>query len=99
FLAEVCRDWEAATRPASEQGIRVVNLRFGIVLTHRGGALGKMLPAFRLGLGGKLGRGQHYWSWIAMDDLLAIIHHVLITEVFHGPINAVSPHSVTNAEF
>jgi len=99
FLADVCREWEAATQPAADQGIRVVNLRTGIVLTSRGGALGKMLPAFRLGLGGKLGQGQQCWSWIALDDLLGAIHHILQDNRLRGPVNAVSPHPVTNAEF
>jgi len=99
FLAELCRDWEAATRPAANSGIRVVNLRLGVVLSAKGGALRKMLPAFRLGLGGKLGNGRQYWSWIAIDDLLSIIRYVLSNERFSGPINAVSPHPVTNAEF
>ena len=99
FLAELCRDWEPATRPAANSGIRVVNLRLGVVLSAKGGALRKMLPAFRLGLGGKLGNGRQYWSWIAIDDLLSIIRYVLSNERFSGPINAVSPHPVTNAEF
>src|SRR5947207_991627 len=99
FLAEVCRDWEAATELASRNGIRVVNLRFGIVLSGRGGALKKMLPAFRLGLGGKLGDGQQYWSWIAIDDLLALVDSALNTEALRGPVNAVSPQPVRNAEF
>lgn len=99
FLAEVCRDWEAATEPASALGIRVVNLRLGIVLAPRGGALGKMLPAFRLGLGGRFGRGLQYWSWIALDDLLSIIRHLLLNTQIKGPVNAVSPHPVRNLEF
>jgi len=99
FLAEVCRDWEAATLPASQHGIRVVNLRLGIVLTPRGGALGKMLPAFRLGLGGKLGSGRHYWSWIGLQDLLNIFQHMLANKSLAGPVNAVSPNPATNQEF
>jgi len=99
FLAEVCRDWEDATRPAAAHGIRVVNLRFGIVLTPQGGALGKMLPIFRLGLGGKLGHGRQYLSWVVIDDLLAIIHYVLTRDNRAGPVNVVSPHPITNAEF
>ena len=99
FLAEVCRDWEAATHSTAEYGIRVVNLRLGIVLAAQGGALKKMLPAFRLGLGGRMGQGRQYWSWIAMDDLLAIIRRLLHDEALHGPVNAVSPHPVTNEDF
>jgi uncharacterized protein (TIGR01777 family) len=99
FLAEVCREWEAATQPASQQGVRVVNLRLGIVLTAKGGALGKMLRPFRLGLGGKLGNGEQYWSWVTMDDLLAIIRHILANDGLSGPVNAVSPGPITNAEF
>ena len=99
FLAQVCQEWEAAAQPAAKHGIRVVNLRLGIVLTSKGGALGKMLPAFGLGLGGKLGSGQQYWSWVAIDDLLAIIDHVLGKTGLSGPVNAVSAYPVTNAEF
>jgi len=99
FLAEVCRAWEAATAPAAEGGIRVVNLRIGVVLSSKGGALARMLPAFRLGLGGKLGKGAQYWSWIAMEDLLGAIHHTLLNQNLRGALNAVSPHPVTNEEF
>ncbi len=99
FLADVCRDWEAATLEATAHGIRVVKLRLGIVLTAGGGALKKILPAFRLGLGGKLGGGRQFWSWIAMTDLLAIIRRILAHQALRGPINAVSPCPVTNAEF
>jgi len=99
FLADVCREWEAATHSASELGIRVVNLRIGVVLASSGGALGKMLPAFRLGVGGKLGSGRQYWSWVGMDDLMAIILQILLNPALSGPVNAVSPFPVTNAEF
>ena len=99
FLAEVCREWEAATEIASRNGIRVVNLRFGIVLSGRGGALKRILPAFRLGRGGKLGDGQQYWSWIAIDDLLAIVDLALASETLRGPVNVVSPQPVRNVEF
>ena len=77
----------------------MVNLRLGIVLAPQGGALKKMLPPFRLGLGGRLGSGKQYWSWIALDDLLAIINFALLNEELRGPLNAVSCHPVTNAEF
>ncbi len=99
FLAEVSRDWEAATVPAAECGIRVVRLRLGLVLSARGGALGRMLPAFRLGIGGRLGDGRHYWSWITLDDVLRTIEHALGDEALNGPVNAVSPNPVTNREF
>jgi uncharacterized protein len=99
FLAEVCREWEAATEPASRNGVRVVNLRFGIVLSRRGGALKKMLTPFRLGLGGKLSNGQHYWSWIAIDDAIRAIGFALTTESIIGPVNVVTPNPVRNIDF
>jgi uncharacterized protein (TIGR01777 family) len=99
FLADVCRDWEAATEPAVTRGIRVVNLRMGVVLSPAGGALAKMLPPFQLGIGGRLGSGTQYMSWVAMDDVVGAIHHALITEQLHGPVNMVAPHPVTNREF
>jgi|SRR5947209_10411425 len=99
FLTEVCRGWETATKAATGHGVRVVNLRLGIVLSPKGGALGKMLPPFRFGLGGRLGNGHQYWSWIAMDDLLSVIRHVLVNDALSGPVNAVSPNPVTNEEF
>jgi hypothetical protein len=99
FLAEVCQEWEAAASPARERGLRVAHLRIGLALTPKGGALAKMLPAFRLGFGGKLGDGGAYWSWITVDDLLSLIQRALTDEAMHGPVNAVTPHPVTNAEF
>jgi hypothetical protein len=99
FLSEVCQAWEAASKAACFAGIRVVNLRLGIVLASRGGALAKMLPVFRAGLGGKIGSGQQYWSWIALDDLLAVVVHALSNEALSGPVNAVAPVAVTNAVF
>jgi uncharacterized protein (TIGR01777 family) len=99
FLAEVSQAWEAATALATARGIRVVNLRFGIVLAREGGALKKMLPSFRLGLGGKLSHGRAYWSWIAIDDALGAIEHILTNEGLRGPVNVVSPSPVTNKEF
>jgi uncharacterized protein (TIGR01777 family) len=98
FLAHVSREWEAATGAATRAGIRVVNLRFGIVLTATGGALAKMLPPFRLGLGGHIGSGNQYVSWIAMDDVLAAIAFALSTETLAGPVNMTSPNPVTNRE-
>ena len=99
FVAEVCRAWEASTEPAGRKGIRVVNLRIGIVLSPAGGALAKMLTPFRMGVGGKIGDGKQYMSWVAMDDLVGIISHALKTDALAGPVNAVTPNPVTNAEF
>jgi uncharacterized protein (TIGR01777 family) len=99
FLAEVCREWEAATAPAEERGLRVVRLRTGMVLTPAGGALHKMLTPFKLGVGGIMGNGQQYMSWIARDDVVGIIQHALTADALRGPVNAVSPHPVTNQEF
>ncbi len=98
FLAEVCRAWEAATEPARLAGIRVVTLRTGLVLSAAGGALATMLPAYRYGVGGVIGSGRQQMSWIALDDLVGAIHHLLFTQIT-GPVNAVSPNAVTNAEF
>lgn len=99
FLAETATQWEAAARAAEAAGIRVVHPRLGIVLDPRGAALGKMLAPFRLGLGGRLGGGSQYWSWIAMDDVLAGLLHVLYCEGLHGPINFAAPGAVTNRAF
>jgi hypothetical protein len=99
FLADVCREWEAATRPAAEAGIRTVQLRTGVVLSPRGGALGKMLTPFKLGLGGRLGDGRQWMSWIDIQDMIGAIHHILKTDLLHGPVNMVAPKAVTNTEF
>jgi uncharacterized protein (TIGR01777 family) len=99
FLAEVCRQWEAALAPAARAGIRVVNLRLGMVLSARGGALRKMLTPFKLGLGGRLGSGLQWISWISIADVVAAIQHLLADERLRGPVNAVSPQPVTNADF
>lgn len=99
FLAEVAQEWEGATAPAREAGIRVVNLRFGVILSPQGGALKKMLLPFRLGMGGRVGNGQQYWSWISVDDAAGAIHHALMTNSLLGPVNAVAPNPVTNIEF
>ncbi len=98
FLPEVCREWEAACEPARQAGIRVVNLRIGVVLSRHGGALAKMLTPFKLGVGGRVGGGRQYFSWIALDDLVGVIHHVLVNEGLRGPVNAVAPRPVTNRE-
>jgi hypothetical protein len=99
FLAELCERWEAATEPAQEAGIRVVNLRTGLVLTASGGLLRNMLLPFRLGLGGQLGDGRQVMSWIALDDMLGVILHALYDDQLSGPLNAVSPAPATNQEF
>jgi uncharacterized protein (TIGR01777 family) len=99
FLAQVCREWEAACEPAVRKGIRVVNLRIGVVLSSRGGALARMLFPFRLGLGARIGSGRQYMSWVAIDDLLRAILHALIHGTLAGPVNAVAPNPVTNLEF
>jgi uncharacterized protein (TIGR01777 family) len=98
FLADVCREWESATEPASGAGIRVVNLRIGVVLSGRGGALKRMLAPFRLGLGGRLGNGRQFVSWISLDDLIGAIRFALVREDLRGPVNATAPEPVTNAE-
>ena len=99
FLAQVCREWEAATEPASRAGIRVVQLRFGMILSPAGGALKKMLLPFKLGAGGRIGSGTQYVSWIGIDDVAGVIHHAIVTEFLRGPVNAVAPTPVTNAEY
>jgi uncharacterized protein (TIGR01777 family) len=99
FLSDVCQAWEAATQPAVDCGMRVVRLRLGIVLSVKGGALAKMLPVFRLGLGGVVGWGRQYWSWIAIADVVEAILHIFTTETLAGPVNLVAPQPVTNAEF
>ncbi len=99
FLAEVCRDWEGATAPAEEAGIRVVTVRSGIVLSASGGALAKQLPLFKLGLGGNLGSGWQYVSWISIDDEVGAIEHALTTASLHGPLNLTAPNPVRNAQF
>jgi len=99
FLSEVCREWEKATLAASQAGIRVVHLRIGIVLSAEGGALAKMLTPFKLGVGGRVGGGRQYMSWITLDDLVGVIRRALADESLRGPVNAVAPQAVTNEEF
>ena len=99
FLAEVCTAWEAAANPARDAGIRVVHLRIGVVLSDQGGALAKMLTPFRLGMGGRVGSGQQYMSWIALPDLVGVIRHAVSNDSLSGPVNSVAPAPVTNAEF
>jgi uncharacterized protein len=98
FLAEVTRAWEAASEPARAAGIRVVNLRIGIVTSARGGALAKLRLPFSLGLGGPIGAGWQWQSWIDLDDLVGVIHHALFERSLHGPVNAVAPTPVRQAE-
>lgn len=99
FLPEVCREWEHASRIASDAGIRTVNIRIGLVLSGRGGALAKMLTPFKLGLGGRLGSGRQWWSWIHVGDIVGAIHHSIETESLSGPVNLVAPNPVLNSEF
>lgn len=99
FLADVCRSWEQATAGAQRAGVRVVHLRTGVALSPAGGALGQMLLPFKLGVGGRLGSGQQYLSWIDVDDLIALIVHAIYTDSLSGPVNATAPHPVTNATF
>lgn len=99
FVAKVCRDWEAATSGVLQAGIRVVCLRIGVVLSSKGGALAKMIPPFKMGVGGIIGSGEQYISWIAINDLVEVIYHVLTCEEIKGPVNAVSPNPVQNKDF
>lgn len=99
FFVELGRDWEGATEPARAAGIRVVNLRFGLVLTPAGGALGRMLPPFLLGVGGPLGSGRQWVSWLSVDDAVGTVHHALLTEELEGPVNAAAPDPVTSRTF
>ena len=99
FLAGVCRDWEDATEPAAAAGIRVVRLRLGIVVAGAGGALARMLPLARLGLGGPIGSGQQWMSWIAIDDLIGAVHQLLYSDEVSGAVNAVAPAPLPNRDF
>lgn len=99
FLARVCQEWERAADPARAAGIRVVRPRIGIVLSPEGGALGKTLPIFKLGAGGRIGSGRQYWPWVALDDVVGAILHALSTESLEGPVNVGSPNPLTNAEY
>jgi uncharacterized protein len=99
FLPSTCIDWEQAAEPARAAGIRTVHLRIGIVMSAQGGALKQMLPAFKLGLGSRLGSGKQWFSWIALDDLIRVIEFAIGNAAVSGPINATAPNPVTNAEF
>jgi len=99
FLADVCKQWEDAAKPAAQAGIRVVHPRFGMVLSQDGGALAKMLPTFRFGLGGRFGNGTQYMPWIAIEDVVGIVDHIIRTDSLSGAVNVVAPEPATNAEF
>jgi uncharacterized protein len=99
FLAGVCREWEQATEPAASAGVRVVNLRFGVILAREGGMLAKLLTPFKMGMGGKVGSGKQIISWVAIDDAVSVIKLALHDETFRGPVNVVAPNPVTNEAF
>ena len=99
FLAHVCQEWETAATPAAEQGIRTVFARFGIILDANGGALARMLTPFRMGIGGRIGNGKQWMSWMALDDAVGAIRSLLRDKFVSGPVNFVTPFPVTNAEF
>jgi len=97
FLAQVCREWETATQPATSAGIRIVNTRFGVILSRDGGALPKMLPPFRMGVGGRIGNGRQWMSWIHVADVVGAIEHALDNPSVTGPVNVVGPNPAMNA--
>ncbi|MHC4876189.1 MAG: TIGR01777 family oxidoreductase [Planctomycetota bacterium] len=99
FLADVCNDWEAASQPAVDAGIRVIHLRIGVVISRDGGALPQMLTPFKLGVGGRIGNGRQYWSWVSIEDVVGAIQHVIGDETICGPVNCVAPEPVTNRVF
>jgi uncharacterized protein len=99
FLADLCHDWEAACQPARDAGVRVGNARIGVVLSTKGGALKKMLTPFKLGLGGKIGDGRQYMSWVVLDDVVAALKFLVETPTIGGPVNLTAPNTATNVEF
>jgi uncharacterized protein (TIGR01777 family) len=99
FLAELSRDWEAASRIAAEAGIRTINIRTGLVLSNKGGALTQMLTPFKLGVGGRVGSGRQWWSWIHIADVVGAVLHGMNTQQLSGPVNLTAPEPVTNADF
>jgi len=99
FLAGVCREWETACEPASKAGVRVVNLRFGPILAREGGMLAKLLTPFKMGMGGKVGSGKQYISWVSLDDSVSAVKLAINDQNIRGPLNIVSPNPVTNEEF
>jgi uncharacterized protein (TIGR01777 family) len=98
FIAGVCRDWEASTKAAEDAGIRVVNLRIGVVFDARDGALAKLVPPFLMGGGGPVGSGRQWMSWVSLEDVVGLIHFALFTEGLRGPVNAVAPGAVRQAD-
>ena len=98
FISNVCSQWENAAIPAQKKGIRVIFLRIGVVLSPVGGALQRLLPSFNMGLGGKVGSGRQYMSWISMDDLIGTVYHAINDENLSGPVNIVAPAPVSNLE-
>ncbi len=98
FLARVCQEWEAAADPARKAGIRVAHPRFGLVVSAKGGAFGRLLPLARLGLGGKLGSGHQYWSYVSLTDTIRALRHAIDTDALSGPVNVTTPNPATNAE-
>jgi len=99
FVSDVCVQWETATQPLHRVGVRVVHVRTGVVLSPEGGALKKMLPPFRLGLGGILGSGEQYFSWVSLEDMVEMLAFLLLDQTLSGAVNLVAPNPVTNAEF
>jgi uncharacterized protein (TIGR01777 family) len=99
FAADLARDWEEATKPAADAGVRTVRMRIGIVLARHAGALAQMLPPFRAGMGGRVGSGKQWMSWIDLGDLIGAVQHILQTESLSGPVNLVGPDPVTNVQF
>jgi uncharacterized protein (TIGR01777 family) len=99
YLAEVCQAWEAACQPARDKGIRVVNLRFGMILSPDGGPLAKMLKPFKLGVGGKIGTGEQYYSWVSLPDAVRAMEFTIDVPSIEGPVNVVAPNPVTNLKF
>jgi uncharacterized protein (TIGR01777 family) len=98
FVSKICHEWEKAAEPAISKGIRTALIRIGTVLTPEGGALQKLLPTFRFGLGGKIASGNQYMSWISIDDVIGAIHHIIMDDNIKGPVNLVTPEPVTNRE-
>jgi uncharacterized protein len=99
FLAEVAMEWEAAAEPAAEAGMRVVNLRFGHIVSGTGGFLPRRVTPFRFGVGGKAGSGRQWVPWVSLDDVVGIVRHAIHTETLKGPVNAVAPQEITETEF
>ena len=99
FLAELARQWEAATKPASDAGVRTVLPRISVVLAKEGGALPQLLPSFKMGMGGKIGNGKQYWPWITLEDIVGVLRFAMDNEQLSGPVNVCAPQQTTNKEF